>query len=140
MTSDSEERGIQQHEEIQFLRHQKPRIGVESLGDIEKLGEEITDATNVLCADYGEDVGAQAVYVCGSFAAGEATAKISDLDVRVVLTEMIDLFVAEMIEEELRTEVGFDIVPDVCGYLDARLATKHPENDTPSVKVWEGSA
>lgn len=123
--------------EIHHIRENRRSLSVEDLDDVEEIGESIADSVTMLLHQYVLDVGVKRVYICGSFARGEATAVLSDLDVRAVLDEAVEPFTAESIEGELKNEAGFDIIPDDCGFLDPRLTTKDPAEDTASVLVWE---
>lgn len=118
-------------------QEQKSRLGVESLGDLDELGKKIVDAVDVQFFRERVDSDIHEVHICGSFAAGSATETFSDLDVRVVV-DPLSPELATDVERALRVDVGPEIIPDVCGYLDARLATERPGEDTPSVCIWDG--
>jgi len=124
--------------EVERIRQQKPRLGADALGDLHELGGQIVDAVDVQMFKRDLDRDIREVHVCGSFAAGTATAVFSDLDVRVVVDEGIEPFKREDIETALRVDAGPDIVPDVCAFLDVLIAPDAPSEDTPSVLIWDG--
>lgn len=132
------ERENLEQQEIAHIRKNRPSLGVEDLPEVEQLGQTIADTVSEMIYQYASEAAVKRVYICGSFARGDATAVISDLDVRVVLDQGLDLFVLESIQEELKNEMGFEIIPDQCGFLDPLIDTKDPE-DSPSVLIWESN-
>lgn len=125
--------------EVQSIRAQKERLGVDDLGDLDELGGRIVDAVDHRLYVRGLDADIHAVYICGSFAEGTATETFSDLDVRVVIDRIPEMD-REEIEHDLRVYDSQGIVPDVCGYLDAHVAPEPPVNRFPSVCIWEGNS
>lgn len=122
--------------EIESMRRPGRTISVDDLEGVERVGEKIADAAQMLLHMECIEAGVRRVYICGSFARGEAIPMISDLDARVLIDRAIEPFTEERIAEELRTEVGSEIVPDQAGFLDARLSNVVPD-DCPAVCVWE---
>lgn len=118
------------NEEIDALREQTPDLGVDALGDLGQLAEDIIDAVDYELYRVDADSDIRALYIVGSFAEGTATRDVSDLDVRVVISDAPDIWTVEKINERLRVEHGPKIVPDAAGFLDAHLRTAHPDNYT----------
>lgn len=100
----------QEHtQERERIREQKPRLGVDSLGDVDELGKKIVDAVDVQFYHHNVESRIHEVYVCGSFAEGTATANFSDLDVRVVIDPAPAPINVEDVERALRVDVGPEI-------------------------------
>lgn len=82
------------------------------------------------------DVTVQRLFVMGSFARGEARRVASDLDVRVVVSGWVPEEGREPVEHLLKNEYGAEVVPEACGFLDARLSNLVPDED-PNHEVTE---
>ena len=68
------------------------------------------------------------IYVCGSYARGEAMRGASDLDIRAVVHGVPDKEIAEECEYELRCGRGKEVCPTGCGYLDVHITPVSPNN------------
>jgi len=77
----------------------------------------------------------ESVYVMGSFARHEAMAVASDLDLRIVVSDCPQNDSVESFEKWLKNEFGKGIKPELCGFVDGRIATEHPDNTEPSYNI-----
>lgn len=81
------------------------------------------------------DVSVQDIYVMGSFARGEAMRAASDLDIRILVTGVVEEATKQECEHDLKCEYGPDIRPSVCGYLDPHITVLSPCPDDAHVRI-----
>ncbi len=90
--------------EARSIREAEENISIDDVAPEhrEEVRELVVEGMDELFRPLDPDLSVEEVYVCGSFAEGEASPTFSDLDIRVIINSDIDQDQSEAMADELK--------------------------------------